>query len=467
MWTVPNRIARLASMVLKTYQCDLGRRLRVGFGYNLVGAVFNQGSTVLVSMLIANLLGRDLYGHYSMVLTTLATLTQVAQFGNGATVTKYVAEFRSSDLQKAGRILGSLFLASTTTAIAAASALLVLAPRLADTVLAAPELATALRLAAGVLVFSVMNGYYIGALAGLEGYRTLCRALIASGVGYFIICSVCAWSFGLNGAVVGLMLSAMMMSILLHWALRHECQQQGITVQYRSFRRESSIVARFSLPAAINGFTTMPALWLATSLLARRPGGYSEIAIYSAAFTLMTSVLFLPNVVNGVGTSLINNQRGCGDFRRYRQMYWMNVVVTTSIVCLASIVVAVLGPQLLRLFGRGFNGGYRVLEVLLIAAIVEGFANSAYQVIPSEERMWLSVTVVTLPRDISIVALAYLLCPTYGAIGLAGAYTGCWALGAAATAIVSFTLFSRIRAGERRLLVAVMDGPEPAHTRIR
>ena len=42
--------------------------------------------------------------------------------------------------------------------------------------------------------------------------------------------------------------------------------------------------------------------------------------------------------------------------------------------------------------------------------------------------MWLSFFAVALPRDISLVIFTYITVPSYGAIGLALAYTISWVL---------------------------------------
>ena len=57
----------------------------------------------------------------------------------------------------------------------------------------------------------------------------------------------------------------------------------------------------------------MPMIWLANSFLVRQPGGYGEMALYSAANNLRILVLFLPNVMNSVGLSVLNNEKAKGD----------------------------------------------------------------------------------------------------------------------------------------------------------
>ena len=78
--------------------------MQAGVGFNLIGAAFNQGSTLVVNIVVANLLGREAFGQYTMVLATLATLATLGQLSMGYTATKHVAEFRSVQPARTSRI---------------------------------------------------------------------------------------------------------------------------------------------------------------------------------------------------------------------------------------------------------------------------------------------------------------------------------------------------------------------------
>jgi len=407
---------------------SLRSRFQTGITYNTIGAAFNQGSTFAFNIIVANLLGRQVFGEYAMIQSTLATLALIAQLAAGCTATKYVAEFRSTDPQRAGRILGVLTAFSASVAGITLLALLAISGWLAGSVLKAPALGSALAIGSASLPFAVLNGLLLGALAGLESYRTLARTLVWSGLAYLAICTVLAEWRGLNGAVAGLAFSAFFQFILLVLALRKECSLQGIKIHCAGITQERSIILKFALPGALSGFTSMPALWLASAFLVRQPNGYSQMAIYSASFSLMTLVLFLPNIANNVGMSLINHHKGAGKRSEYRRAVRMNLAVSTAIVIFGACTLAAFGPHLLRLFGKDFDDGYRVLLILLLAAIVQSIGVAMYQIIHSQAKMWLSFLAVACPRDILVVVLVYVLIPAHGAIGLAGAYATAWTL---------------------------------------
>jgi FkbM family methyltransferase len=403
-------------------------RFQTGVAFNLVGTVFNQGSTFVVNIVVANLLGRQIFGEYAIVQNTLLGVSVFVQLGIGYVATKYVAEFRSTDRERAGRILGMLYVFSIMLAGVASLTLLFLSRWLAASVLKAPTLGPTLAIGSAVLLFAVLNGFLIGALAGLEGYRVLARALVWGGTVYLLVCSGFAWRAGLNGAIGGQAISGSVLFVVLALALRRECLRQGIGIHYRKAASEWPIIVRFAVPGALSGFSSAPALWLVSALLVRQPDGFSQMAIFSASFSLMAAVLLLPSIANNVGMSLINHHKGTGNSLEYRQIFWINLAVTLAIVVAGAVAAAVLGPELLRLFGRNFKNGYTTLLILLVAAVPQGLAVALYQVIQSQAKMWLSFLAVAVPRDGLIVILAYLLVPTHGASGVALSYAAAWSM---------------------------------------
>jgi FkbM family methyltransferase len=411
---------------LEASRSSLRTRFQIGVAFNFLGAIFNQGSTFGFNLVAANILGRETFGKYGMVANTLIALSQVAQFACGHTATKFVAEYRSSDKQKAGRVIGMLLGTVSLAAGLVAFVLLVSSTWLANSVLKAPELRVGLEIGSGVVFLNVLIGFFMGALAGLEAYRRLSRSLIVFGLFYLVVCSLATWRWGLNGAFTGLLAVSLFGCILLFSTLKSECRNQGIQICYGIFPDVSGMLTSFALPAGVGGLTLLPALWFGSTILVRQAEGYSQMALFSAAYLLMTAVLFIPNVTYVVGWSLLNHHKGQGEADHYRTMFKMNLVIAGAAVLLGASVLAVIGPTMLRLFGRGFTDGYAVLLIMLAAAVPQALSLAIFQHLQSQERMWLSFLAVVLPRDILLVALAYSLVPHHGAAGLAWAYAGAW-----------------------------------------
>lgn len=409
-------------------QASLRQRFVHGVSWNLIGTVLAQGSAFAVNVIVANLLGPQSFGEFSLLQNTTLTLSAIVQVATGVTATRYIAEYRQSDPARAGRIIGFCSLFTFGTGLLAGLMLFLLADWLSSSTLNAPQLSDGLKIMALYLVFSAMSGYQTGALAGLEGYRHVARLGVIHGGIHMVCCAAGVWFFGLPGALWGLVASLAVRWWLFHVAIRVEARLHGIQPTYSIEKAERELLWRFSLPAALSGLTSMPALWLANTFVVQQPGGYVELGLFSAAFSLRTIVMFIPVGINNVSSSLIHNQLGVKELGTFKKTYWMNVFLTTGIAVLGATVILTFGKYALGLFGHDFIQGAGFLPILMLAALIESLLISLYQLVYANEEMWWSLFWVTLPKDIAICVGTFLLVPTMGAKGLAWAYVIGWLL---------------------------------------
>ena len=402
-------------------------RMTRGVAWNAIGTAFNQGSTFLVNLVVAHLLTRAAFGQYAMIQTTLSVVAALAPLSTAYTATKYVAEYRQRDPARASRILGLCAAISGAMAILASLGLFVGAERVA-VALKEPALAPGLMVAAVVMFFSVTNAFAIGALAGLESYPAIGRAGIASGLLYVLLSAGGAVEWGVPGALGGAAIAGFLQAAILWPVLIREAHRWSLRVDLAGARQETTILLGFSLPAALNGFVSLPAIWMANAILARQPDGYQQMALFTAANSFRIIVLFIPNILNNVGMSVLNSQRGAGHEAQFRRLFWTNWFVTGGVVLLAGIVLAITGPWVLLLFGRDFRGAYSALLVLLVAALAESLALATFQVIQSQARIWWSFVGVVTPAYLTLLGAAAAFVPRGGAVGLAVAYLACWVM---------------------------------------
>jgi O-antigen/teichoic acid export membrane protein len=345
--------------------------------------------------------------------------------------------------------MGLCALVSALMAGVGAFLLIIMVPWLADTMLKAPHLAFALMIGSGYLFFSSINGYQTGALSGLEAYGSLAKAGVASGIVAVAAISLGAWWGGLNGTLIGLSISAFVRCAIHNRWLRLERRAQDITPQYwGSLSQEKAIIFKFALPAAIAGYYTMPMIWLANSLLVRQPGGYGEMALYSAANNLRILVLFLPNVMNSVGLSVLNNEKSKGDMTRYNRLFKSNVLYIFLVSLGGALILGVFGRPILQLFGKDFGAGHFLLWLLLFSSLFEGLSIALYQYVQSNAKIWLSFFSINVPREAFLVVAAYYLVQFYGGTGLAAAYLGSTILGL----IFHFSLVAMLYKKELKVL---------------
>ena len=406
-------------------------RLIKGTTLSLIAVAFNQGSTLIVNIIIARILIMQTFGEYAMVQSTLLTVATLSQFAIGSTASKYIAEYRSSDPERTGRIMGLCAVISLVMAGLGAFLLIAMAPWLANTMLKAPHLAVAIIIGSGFLFFFSLHGYQTGALSGLEAYGSLAKAGVASGVVAVVAISLGAWWGGLNGSIIGLSISAFARCVIHNRWLRLETRKQGLKPQYHgSMSQEIAIIFNFALPAALAGCYSFPMVWLANSFLIQQQNGYEEMALYASATAVKQLVLFIPQVINSVSLSVLNNFRGKMDEQGYKRVYKANIWIVIGITLPVGLFLGLFGDVILGVFGKDYRGGKMLLQILMISTIFESLAVSLYQHIQSQGKIWTTLFLINIPKEAVFAGLAFILVPTQGAIGLGWAYTICllWTL---------------------------------------
>lgn len=416
---------------------SLVRRLTDGIAWSLVAQVSAQGATFLSNIFVANLVGRTTYGQYATVVGTLLSISSLAQLATGYTSVKYLAELRTVDPVRAGRVVGVCSLVSSVSAIIATIAVLACSPWLASSVFRAPTLAIPLAIGSLFLGFSIVNGFQIGALTGLEAFRQLGKASLVSGTIVVLSCSGFAHFFGVTGAVGGLVLASIVRWGVFNYYFSKELQEHGIPTNFKGFRQERDVFIRFALPAALCGLSVGPSQWLGSVALVRQPHGFSEMALFNAAYSLLIMVLFVPRVADRVAMARINFHRGIRDQRGYRTVFLINLCTTLGITLIGGLAALLFGPFLLRLFGKSFvAAGSQVLFYFILGAFPEGLLLAMYQLLQSNEKMWTVMLGVNLPRDVLFPILAFLLAHQ-GAVGLAKAYLASVSLACAFSVILA------------------------------
>jgi O-antigen/teichoic acid export membrane protein len=394
-------------------------RLGRGIAWNTLAAVSTNGANFLTALLLANILGKDAFGEFAIVQSTILSVAGIAQVATGLTATKFVAQYRDANKKQAGRVIGICALATAVTGLIGALLLLLGNHIIAASLLGAPEVEANIALAAGVVFFSTMNGFQVGALAGLEHYRGIAAVSLGSAILHFAVCVALALLGGIQGVITALIVSAASRWILYGWVLASEAKRQRIEVAIGALSAESRVLVTFAAPAALGGVSALLAIWLGNAFLVRQENGLGQMGLYAAANNLRALLLFFPALVNGVGVSVINNFAKPGHFLEYRAAFWANLWITCATLVAGATALAFAGSALLSLFGREFVGASLLLNVMIAGAVVEGIGIALYQIVQSRARMWLSLCLISLPRDFLFVALAWVLVPKHGALGLA------------------------------------------------
>jgi O-antigen/teichoic acid export membrane protein len=397
----------------------LQRAIR-GVGWNVFGSIVAQGGTFLSSVLVARLIGKHQFGQFAMIQSTVTTLTGLAALGLGITATKYVSQYRTTNPERAGRILGLSSMVAVLAALCFCAGLVVFAPSLATDGALVPDL----RLSAIYVFFITLNGYQVGALVGLEAFKKIAGISLVSGPATVLLTWALAYRFGIRGAVLAQGVSAFILWLFYHIALTFEGRATNIAVRYRGVWKERSALIRFSVPAMLSGIIGSFAIWWCNIILVRT-NGYAELAVFTAANNLRLMVVFLPALIARVTAPMLNSLLVSGNHVDYRRTFRGAIAVNGGIALLLALLLWGTNKQILHLFGKDFVGSTALVVLLLGSVVVEVVAVNLCQALFTSQSLWWQVAIITIWSALLAGASTFTI-PRYGAAGLACSYLVAW-----------------------------------------
>ena len=400
----------------------LGSRLARGMFWTLSGALIARGLGLVAAVFTARLLGREGFGELGAIQSTVAMFSSFAGFGLGLTATKHVAECRNEDPARAGRIITLSGLVAAISGAIMALGLLLFSVPLAKHSLAAPHLSMLLQISAGLIFLGALNGAQVGALSGLEAFRTIARVNLWNGLASFPILIAGVWWGGLVGAVWGLVASLGVNWLLNHLALRAEARRANVPLGFAelhdgAWRRESGILWRFSVPAMLCSFMVLPVHWLCTALLAHQPAGYAEMGVFNAANQWRTANLFVPQAMAGIVLPALAGLHGEPNRRRYLRIFWSNVALIGGVAAALALGVVLFSDVIIHSYGASFSEGRSTLILLALSAVVLSVNQVLGVDLISRGRMW-QVLGCNIAWAGTLLSLAWWLVPLHGARGL-------------------------------------------------
>ena len=400
---------------------SLRQRFRSGAAWSLVGAIWSRGSVLAASVGSARILGTREFGELGMIQSTAGMFGIFAGIGLGLTATKYVAELRDNNPERAGQILALSSLVALVSGVLMTLLLIFAAPYLATHTLGASSLAEPLAIGAGLVMFGAMNGAQTGALTGLEAFQAIADVNLRVGISTLALVLFGAWYGGLRWLVWSLVGASAVNWLLNNIAIRQECIRAGIKYEFSSCAKEWRILYRFSLPAFLASIVVGPAMWACNALLVNQPNGYTQMALYTASDKWRLLILFIPTTVMGMALPMLSNIHGAGDPADFKRIFKANVILNIVLTILPAVFTAICAVPILAMYGKSYRAAWPILAILAFSSIPEALNNILGYVLISKGWVWRRLAFDGVLAG-ALVGFAFWAIPRWGAIGLAAAY---------------------------------------------
>jgi O-antigen/teichoic acid export membrane protein len=389
-----------------------GHRLAKGVFWNVISGVISKGAALLSTIVIARIVGKEAFGEFGIIQSTIMMMGVFASFGTSMMATKYVAEYRYTDSDKVNRILGLSISASWFFGAIVSVLLVVCAPWIAAQTIAASHLSAMLEIGAIYLLFSSVNGAQIGALSGFEAFRAISKINLISGVISFPIIGIAAYNFGLTGALWGYNITALLNCVLCQYTLDKVMSNYGNRSDYKNCLKEWRVLWRFSLPAMLANTLVGPVTWVCNVLLVNQPNGFAEMGVYSAATQWRQLMLFFPGLIAQVALPIMASSDTASPYQQIKSNFYINLVITLPLLALLSVC----SPFIMSSYGSSFSDSWPVLLLVLCAAFLQVLQSPIVTYWAATGRMWTNF-IANIFWGSSLVVLSWLFIEK-GAMGL-------------------------------------------------
>lgn len=406
----------ITAMRIRLARSSLAQRFLGGAVWSVSGSIFSNGAALIMLMFVARLLGKEVYGQFIVIQSTLSMVGVFAGFGIGTAATRYAAELKTRDTVRLGHIIT---LAERTILIfgfIASSGLVFFSEWMAIHVLNEKRLSMPLAISACAVLFTALDSYQKSVLIGFESMRSYAIGAVIGVIAGFPIMLLAADNYGLQGTAVALVFNAMLQALFSRYQMIHELKKYKVQRSAIGSMSEWPVLWKFAFPALLSGAMVGPAHWAAQAILANTVNGYAQIAVLGVAMQWFGVILFIPGTAGRVILPILTDHMTKNDHASSRKILLYAMGANAIVAVPMAIIISVFSPNILKLYGIGFGSDYIALVLAVTTASLLAILSPVGTLLAASSRMWLGA-LMNAGWAIVYVGLAYFLAAN-GAIGI-------------------------------------------------
>lgn len=413
----------MRATVARYWAIPLLRRLFVGAAWSVAGSGFTRLLALASTVVIARLLGVANFGQLVILQSTLGMFGVFAGLGLGVVATKFAAELKVRDPKRLGNILSLVQRTAIVGGVLIAVALILSSNVIATQIIHIPHLAGLIALASVSVVFLTVDGYNTSALLGFEAVRQSVLGTLIAGLLSIPLSIALTWSYGLQGAIAGIVLASILQCAVSHWVLSQVLKKHRIKHERLSLG-EWKVLRDYALPALLGGAMVAPAHWIAQVFLINTPNGVIEMAVLGIGLQWFQAVYFFPlafgRIVLPVMVDVVT-----GGQNQHAGIVLKSAILANGVVALpVALLIGLLSHWIMNMYGVTISNGWLVLSLMVAAATISAICAPVGQVMVAKGRIWYG-WVMNLGWAVVYVGVSYLLLG-FGAVGVAVGLLGAY-----------------------------------------
>lgn len=413
-------ITRLQLFFNNFFSTNLNKRIASTAFWSLAGEILAKGSIFLSFIAVARILGKENYGQFGILRTTITMFAIFGGMGLGLTANKYISQYREAGKKYCGQIVAMTQIIAFVSGFFVGAIIYTGAKYISNNILNAPQLENELKISSFILFLSAFNGAQIGTLQGLESYRKLAFTSLCQGISALPLFVTGTYYMGLTGAIIAYAVNIALYTAILQIIIIKELKQQGISIVYKDITKLFPVFWKFSFPAALAGFVISPFKWLSEASLVKY-SGFSELGIFQAVIVVTSVLISVSSTLNAPLISISSNE---GKNARSRKMQLLTLYGSWYLFLIIALPFLLIPDLLMLLFGEKFNDPHLFSTnlILLLYCGMLMYYQGIMRVLILNDSLWFAF-LTNIFEGVTLIAVYYIF-RKYGAIGLGYGYMG-------------------------------------------
>ena len=355
--------------------------------WTFTGTAIAKLIVLIAGILCARILGKELYGEFGMVRSTINMFVVLGTAGLGMTATKYISEYRKEHKDKVASIYILTNRFALITGLIVSALVIMFADKIAITALNSPQLVVPFKFGAILLLVTILLATQNGVLYGLEDFKSVAINTFIGSIFETIFMLLGAYYYGVMGAVIGFGCGFVSQLVVNKVSIRRSMKEQDIDISKGKLKvQEIKLLYKFSLPAMLSSMLIAPTFWLIRTMLVNE-SGYGELAIYEAADQWKIILLAVPAMFAQILLPILSSVVNV-DKNKYWILLKINLVLNVLITFCVSIIVMCFSKKIMLSYGEEFSNE-TTLNLIVLSTIFTSLANVVGTAIASRSKMWI------------------------------------------------------------------------------
>lgn len=376
----------LSNTINRINKSDIGHRIASGAFWSMVGTALSKVFVLIGGMFCARILGKEGFGEFGMIRSTISMFVVFGTAGLGLTATKHIAEFLKTAKEKIPSIYMLTNGFATITGGIVVVLVLLLSDYLVNNTLNSPQLLTSLRFGALLLFVTVLNGAQFGTLSGFENFKAIAQNNVIGGIAETVFMLLGAYYYGVEGAVLGFGMGFVCLFIANQYSINNTFKNYGIKIDRKLFyRQDLKLLYKFSLPAMLSSLLVTPVMWGIRAILVNHDD-FGELANFEIATQWRLIILFVPSAVGQIVLPILSSINS-SDRQKFWKVLKYNLMLNVSVSFCIALLVCICSPLIVSFYGDDFTNPYPLI-VLAFSTIFSSIASVVGMSIQSRAKIW-------------------------------------------------------------------------------